>query len=324
MTWKTKPTTQNNSIYVRLQPAGRNQHQFSLQKYLTHQKSHNKFQPEGIQTLDYQPQIANSTYLKLHPSRRIKTKHHRQSQKLHRKQELPAAQMMNGNYKLMQLNKGDSELQNQIPQINNMLQTHKPQILVLNELNLHKNDKTTKYLFDNYTLEHDNLNITDIKSRTGILLHRDIQYSRRKDLETNGTSTIWIQLKFPGKKSVLLQGIYRQFKRLGRKGSGTYKNQTARWKTILEKWELAQKEKLEIITLGDFNINQSSWNKTQSGMSDYEKAQAPLVQLFREKILNRGYQVLNSKPTRVPNNIESKPSCLDLIVTNEKKQNYKS
>ena len=89
-----------------------------------------------------------------------------------------------------------------------MIEKYKPQIFVLNELNLYKHDIMTKFQFGDYVLEHDNLSITDKKSRTGILIHKDIQYRRRSDLEHRGISTVWIELKYLGKSALLIQGIY--------------------------------------------------------------------------------------------------------------------
>ena len=47
-----------------------------------------------------------------------------------------------------------------------------------------------------------------------MLIKENINFKRRTDLETKGTSTIWIQLVSQGQKPILVQGLYRQFKRL--------------------------------------------------------------------------------------------------------------
>ena len=75
-------------------------------------------------------------------------------------------------------------------------------------------DSTSRNQFDNYRMETDSLDITDQTSRTGMLVHNNVHYRRRRDLESIGTSTIWIQLCYPGRKPVLLQALYRQFQRL--------------------------------------------------------------------------------------------------------------
>ena len=107
----------------------------------------------------------------------------------------------------------------------------------------------------NFTLEVDNLQTTDKTSRTGVLVHKNLHYKRRKDLERPGLSTVWIQLKYPGRKPVYIQSIYRQHQRLGREGTKTIASQQRRWSQIIGIWEDVAKEGNEIITMGNFNIN---------------------------------------------------------------------
>ena len=42
-----------------------------------------------------------------------------------------------------------------------------------------------------------------------------------------------------------------------------------------------------------------------------------MVMEFKEKILNKGYKILNTLPTRQKDTIDQKPACLDLMVTNK-------
>ena len=87
-----------------------------------------------------------------------------------------------------------------------------------------------------------------------------------------------------------------------------------KWQKILEKWVLAQSEGLEILSMGDFNLNKFSWEKQESEKSLYEIAQTPMIQDLKSKILNNGFSVLNNEPTW---DLTSNPgSCLDLIITN--------
>ena len=67
-------------------------------------------------------------------------------------------------------------------------------------------------------------------------------------------------------------------------------------------------------------MNKFSWNKTLSEMNDYEKAQAPMIKKLRDRIISRGCEVLNSKPTKIQGNFDNCPSCLDLVFTNEKQK----
>ena len=223
---------------------------------------------------------------------------------------------MNKVLKIVQVNKGDSYLYNRTEQINDILNEHKPHLMIINELNVHLNDNITKNSFGIYKLETDNLEVVDKLSRTGILVHPDIKFKRRRDLESQGTSTIWLQLSHPGRKSVLIQAAYRQFQRLGQQGSETPKCQEKRWDLILRKWESAMTEGKEIISLGDFNLNTLRWDIPFHEKTSYEKQQNEMVQNFKQFFLEKGFKILNNQPTRTKDNVEPKPACLDLIISN--------
>ena len=189
----------------------------------------------------------------------------------------PKRIIMNKVIKIIQIHKGDSHLENRTEHINEILSKHKPHIMVINELNVRLNDTITKNSFGNYKLETDNLEIVDKVSRTGILIHPDINFRRRRDLETPGTSTIWIQLSHPGRKPVLLQAVYRQFQRLDVPDSGSIKSQELRWDKILSKWEVAIEEGKEILAVGDFNFNTLRWDIPFLEKNTYEKQQNDMV-----------------------------------------------
>ena len=74
--------------------------------------------------------------------------------------------------------------------------------------------------------------------------------------------------------------------------------QNERWLQILEKWELATREGKEIYALGDLNLNQLAWGLHPNQMTPKERTQDKMVKLLKTKILETGYKVLNSAPTR--------------------------
>ena len=51
-----------------------------------------------------------------------------------------------------------------------------------------------------------------------------------------------------------------------------------------------------------------------------------MVDRFKETILDKGFVILNSGPTRTKDTIDSKPACLDFIMTNkpDKVANFQS
>ena len=104
---------------------------------------------------------------------------------------------------------------------------------------------------------------------------------------------------------------------MGKEGTDSISSQEWRWKQIIEKWELAAKEKKEILALGDLNLNTLRWDIPYESKNTYEKFQDKMVQLFKEKILHKGFKILNSHPTREKETIDQKPACLDLMITNK-------
>ena len=202
------------------------------------------------------------------------------------------------NFKITNINKGNSELPNKIPHIQDILDQYKPTILSINELNYDLKDTITPNMFNGYSFEYDNLAKTDQRARTGLLIHQGFQYKRRRDLEEKGISTLWVQISQPGKKSFLVQSVYRQLQRLRRPGSHTPTKQYQRWEKIIAKWQIAIKENRELITVGDLNLNQLAWDLHITQMSSREKSQNKMVLLLKDKILSQGFSVLNSLPTR--------------------------
>ena len=223
---------------------------------------------------------------------------------------------MNNTIKLLQINKEDSDFQVKSDQINELIVKHKPQIIVINKLNLKNSDKILSKQFPNYNMETDNLDVVYMMSRTGILIHKDIHYKRCKELETMGISSVWIQLSHPGRKPLLIQGLYRQFHRLGRKGSNNPASQKSRWNKILEKWELANSEEKEIITLGDLHLNYLRWELQPEQMNSYDRQKKNMIEGLKSIILEKGHIILCSKPTKLSDNIYSQDSCLDLMISN--------
>ena len=88
-------------------------------------------------------------------------------------------------------------------------------------------------------------------------------------------SSVWLQLSYPGCKNLLIQAVYRQFQRLGEKGSIAPNFQLQRWKNIIEKWELAMTENKEIIPMGDYNLNYLRWEINQSSINYYDRQNKP-------------------------------------------------
>ena len=214
----------------------------------------------------------------------------------------------NNNFKFLQINKNNSDITNKIDQINDILTEHKPDFMIINELQKQKNDTTSKYQFPGF--------IMDGWLRTAILIKSDIKYKRRKDLETKGIASVWIQVGLPGMKQFLVQSVYRQFKRQGLKGSHTHSSQIQRWNQILDKWQKANQEDREVITLGDINVDSLIWETPQELLSPQDKQRMTFYTPLRDKILVGGTTKINSEYTRHDNQPNRRFSCLDHCYTN--------
>ena len=119
---------------------------------------------------------------------------------------------INGNYylNLLHWNKGKTLFKNKITNIDQILAKHKPHIISLCEANIEKviND-TENDTYTNYKIEHTKMATKTNNSRNAILIKNDIIYTRRYDLEDDTTSTIWLEIKIPEGRSILISSIYR-------------------------------------------------------------------------------------------------------------------
>ena len=86
---------------------------------------------------------------------------------------------------------------------------------------------------------------------------------------------------------------------------------------IIDKWDQALNENKELITLGDLNIDILSWDLPNNEMDPYNTSKKKMANLLKEKIIQKGSKILNSKPTRHEENPQKKPTCLDLMISNK-------
>merc|ERR1712240_172005 len=148
--------------------------------------------------------------------------------------------------------------------LDSILSKHKPNIISICETNINKDNNTeTNNRYKDYIIEHTKMSMNTNMSRNIIMIKEDLIYEQRTDLEDTETSTIWIELKTPKNKPILIASIYRQWSLpqiLNIKDSNGIIKQTERWEKVLEKWEKAIKEKKEVIVLMDDNMDHENEN----------------------------------------------------------------
>ena len=108
-------------------------------------------------------------------------------------------------------NKGGFELITKISEIKQIIQQKKPDIFVVNELNLYKNDDINMCNIEGYNFEHDNLLKTRGVARTGMWIANNLVYNRIKKSENVGESIVMIKIGYPNQRKFNVIGFYRQW-----------------------------------------------------------------------------------------------------------------
>merc|ERR1712240_613959 len=170
----------------------------------------------------------------------------------------------NHTIKRVQWNKGKANFINKTNELDSILSKHKPNIISICEANINKNNNTEiNNRYKDYRIEHTKMSINTNLSSDVIMIKEDLIYKRRTDLEDIETSTVWIELKTPKNKPILIESIYRQWSLpqiLNIKDSNCIIKQAERWEKVLKKWEKAIKEKKEVIVLTDDNMDHENNN----------------------------------------------------------------
>ena len=152
----------------------------------------------------------------------------------------------NNNIKLLHWNKGNALWKNKIFYINNAIKDEKPDIFNICEANLNINNIFLSKDHNDYKIETTKQAVKTGISRTVLLIKNTISYKRRLDLEDDITSSIWIEVKIPNNKAILIMGGYRQWtvpKFFNIIKSKAINKQMDRLLLLLSKWKMALMEK---------------------------------------------------------------------------------
>ena len=154
-------------------------------------------------------------------------------------------------------------------------------------------------------------------SRNILLIKKDIVYKRRKDLENNINSMIWIEVTLE-RSSILVMGAYRQFtipQKIRKKVTDKKENPDYRFNLILEMIMKALKENKEVMIMMDTNIDTST-NRVRDIHTP-----SRMKRNFEEFLEKKSLCILNEEFTRFESGKE--PTCIDHIVTNAPKRMQK-
>ena len=213
--------------------------------------------------------------------------------------------------KFLLMNKGNANFERRSDSIKHIIDELTPNIAVIDESNINKNNDDHKNEFPQYDFEHKFENNSDI-TRTTMMFKKDsISYECLKQLENENIATIWTKIKITPKKSVLVMGGYRQWKlphTANQNNSGSTQKQIERFQAIINQIKKARKINKNIIILMDSNIDLHD----QMNRADIKE----LKEIYNEMLLELNLTILNKENTRHRSGNVS--SYLDHIICEDK------
>ena len=207
---------------------------------------------------------------------------------------------INKNLKIATWNNGPAQLKNSILNIQHVLQSHKIDILAVQELNLRDDDVINTLKIDNYTLIHDQLLSKNGISRSGIFIHQDLKYKNRLDLTNKLEAHTAITLYLTKSKTVNIHCWYIQWQEIDKSnkipGTGSTNAQKTRITQTIQPFKKSSKE-TETIILSDSNINTLKLTSPESQKSPQDKQTNKVSKILLNNLLNNGFTIMNTKPT---------------------------
>ena len=174
------------------------------------------------------------------------------------------ARYTNGNrqargIKIAHFNKGSGHLSTKKHEIENAIAGFHPHVFGISEANLFKSQDIQNVQIPDYNLHTCPIlaNPALGYSRIVVYTHKSLVCKLRPDLMSNECSSIWMQVGLPRQKQILVCQTYREWQLLHQQdnSSKSVEAQLSRWVHFLEQWERALDTGLEVIVLGDVNIN---------------------------------------------------------------------
>ena len=220
-------------------------------------------------------------------------------------------------------NAGNAYLENKINEIEAVIESVKPHLLVVSEANLrHSTDQESVKIQGYDMLEAKTISNTEIRSiiRVVSYKHESVTGKLRPDLMNNTVDSVWIELGFKYQKKLLLGGLYRVWQHMGQgpnKESLSAAAQLGRWQSFLSQWETALQEDKETVVLGDLNIDWLCCNSESSPSDPRQaakwRAARPLMDELDRRITPHGVVQMVRGITR--NARGHSDSALDLVFT---------
>ena len=148
-----------------------------------------------------------------------------------------------------------------IPEIQNLIDTEKMDLLFLQETEIRDIDPEEPPQFNNYITVCPKKD-TKNKTRIILLIKEDLKMKVRDDLMCKEISSIWVELLSPNQSKTLVGSLYREFDDLNSgKASNSLSEQNVRFEIFIDQLQKAGEEKCTILCLGDFNLDANKWSQ---------------------------------------------------------------
>ena len=199
--------------------------------------------------------------------------------------------------KLAHWNKGNSLLVSRMHEIKNLVECHSPQVIGISEANFSKDHNKNLVEIPDYELYL--CPVAGIEMhRIAVYCHKDLIVKPRPDLSSQNFSSIWLECNLPRQKKFLICNAYREWQVPDVDGSLTVAEQLLRWQTFLLQWEKAAASGLEVLVMGDMNINHLNWQYQGQNASKQTNKLRPLINELFAKIIPYGFAQLVKVATR--------------------------
>ena len=196
---------------------------------------------------------------------------------------------------LVSWNKRHGDVVNNLDRIKAVIIQTQATVLLVNEFNFTKNEDIRLIQVEGYKIELDALYKCGKKARSALYIKDNIRYKRKRKYEINIDSSICIEMGFPRQKKIIYYGHYRQWKLLDDPTTISWPSQLQRFTNTINKWEEIINLGKEVHIQGDMNLDILLLDMKEIDKKPYQKNQAKMLNLYKQKILDRNMHILNKK-----------------------------
>lgn len=207
---------------------------------------------------------------------------------------------INGNTKnkirIISFNKADENIAAKMNNINQIIIKQKPQILIVNELNLRFNQYSGITNIKGYNFITDVLINSKNNVRIGMWISKNLKITRNPIFDDNKNHIIAIKVGYPKTKKINIIRHYRQFKDQQSQKRDN-KEEKKQFEIITNKIAKINDNNEEVIYIGDINIDLTAINLNENLKTQTQKGQNGLMKILKDNIIDKGFTLMNKEKT---------------------------